>query len=147
MRTLRLARTALEAEGLILKRQAWQVALRVIFLAIALLFLGASLVMLHLVLYLALQPHVPPIGAAGILLGGDLFFVLIFALLALKGSPDPIAHEARMVRDQARAELAGIFTTAATLAPLAKRFGLTGILGALLTGAIANIVALWNKKT
>ncbi len=119
MRTLRLARVAAEAEGLLLRRRLRGIAIRAVLAAVALLFLTGAIAILHAYLYLRIRPMIGPEMALLAIAGGDAVLAIILGLLALYTPADRIATDAAMVRDRAMAEMRNAFTFSAMLRPLA----------------------------
>jgi uncharacterized membrane-anchored protein YhcB (DUF1043 family) len=136
MRTLRLARIAAQAEGLVLRRHVRRRAIQAVLGLIALIFLVSALAVAHLAGWLALVRVVRPVYAALIVLGVDVVLGVIFGLLAMRSTPDRIEREAILVRDQAKQQLAIAAATASTFAPVAKLMGLRHVSG-LVIGALA----------
>lgn len=118
MRTLRLARVAAEAEGLLLRRRLRRTAIRASLAAVAALFAIAAIAMLHVFVLLRLVPVWGPETAALSVGGGDLLLAIILALVATLSPSDRIATEAARVRDQALNEMRSVFTVTSLLRPL-----------------------------
>jgi hypothetical protein len=119
MRTLRLARVAAEAEGLLLRRRLRGIAIRAALAAVALLFLLGAIAVLHVYLYLRIRPLIGPQMALLAIAGGDAALAILLGLLAMRTPSDRIASDAVMVRDRAMAEMRSAFTVTAMLRPLA----------------------------
>ena len=136
MRTLRLARIAAQAEGLVLRRHLRRIIVQAILGAIAAVFLISALAVAHFAGWLALVRVVAPVYAALIVLGVDVVIAAILGLLAMRSSPDRIEREAVMVRDQAKQQLVIAAATASTFAPVARLMGLRHVSG-LVIGALA----------
>jgi hypothetical protein len=130
MRTVRLARVAAQAEILLLRRYVSVAARRAMFGAVAAVFALGVLILLHVVAVMALEAYasLPPIGAVAIVLGVDLALAIIFGLLASGSIADPIADEARRVRDQSIEQARQSLTLAAMLAPATRLVAQTGLL-------------------
>ncbi len=118
MRTLRLARVAAEAEGLLLRRRLRRIVIRAMLGGVAGVFLLGTLAMLHVYVWLRLRQSWPPETAALILAGCDLVVAAVIALFALWTPTDRIAAEAVMVRDKAMIEMRSAFSVASLLRPL-----------------------------
>ena|SRR5690348_4800214 len=109
MRTLRLARIALEAEGLRLRQRARRGVARVALLAMACGFLLAAAGFGHAAVWLWLRLHWEPPQAAGLMVGGDVVLATFFALLAARSSAGRIEREALDVRRRAIESAVGTY--------------------------------------
>ena len=69
------------------------------------------------------SPHFTSFVSAAIVLGVDLVLVLVFGLLASGAVKDPVAEEARALRDQSLAQLRESLQAAALLRPAARLLG------------------------
>jgi hypothetical protein len=118
MRTLRLARVAAEAEGLLLRRQMRRVVISALLACAATLFLAAALAMAHAAFWFHFAPAWGPVDAALVLFGIDVVIAAILGLLATRTPPDRIVEQARTVRDQALREMRSAFTLSTLLRPL-----------------------------
>lgn len=112
MRTLRLVRVAAEAERLRLKRQLRRTIARVVMGVACAVFATAALCVAHVVVWLALVPHVSPLGAALILLGIDVVVAVVLGLVAASDRASAVESESRQIRQRALAELKTSFTLA-----------------------------------
>jgi hypothetical protein len=110
-RTLRLARLAVEAEGLRLKRQLRRLAIRASLGGIALVFLVSALACIHFAAWLALARVMPPAWAAMVLAGSDMVIALILAAVARSDLPDQVENEAMAARQAAVRTLSGQIAT------------------------------------
>jgi hypothetical protein len=119
MRTLRLARVAAEAEGLLLRRRLRRIAIRAGLGAVAMLFLVGAATMLHVYAWVRLRPIWGPDITALALAGFDAVLAIIIALFALWTPSDRIASEAITVRDKAMVEMRSAFSITSMLKPLA----------------------------
>ncbi len=119
MRTLRLARVAAEAEGLRLRRRLRAIVIRAVLAAVAALFALGALALLHVYVWLRLDPLWGPETATLALAGGDAVVAIVIALFALRTPTDRIAISAVAVRDQALNEMRNVFTITSILKPLA----------------------------
>ena len=120
MRTVDLGRTAAQAEVLRLRRLIRRQVGRAVWAAVALVFVIAVLVMIHVVAYMLLATVVPAVAAAAIVLGFDVVMTALFAVLALRGAPDRVETEAKVIRDQALAEMKESLAITALLSPLTR---------------------------
>jgi hypothetical protein len=111
VRTLRLARLAVEAEGLRLKRRLRRLVVRASLGGGALIFLMGAIACLHFAGWLALAVVMPPAWAAMVLTGIDLVIALILASVARSELPDRMEIEAKAAREQAVRMLRGHITT------------------------------------
>jgi hypothetical protein len=125
MRTLTFTKVAVQAELMIIRRQATAVARRAVFALVAAVFGMGVLVLLHIIGYMALRQfaHIAPIYAALILLGVDLVFLAVFAMLASGEVADPVIEEARLVRDQSLMQVRESLTLAALIRPAGRFLG------------------------
>ncbi|MDE2580735.1 MAG: hypothetical protein KGL52_03800 [Rhodospirillales bacterium] len=106
MRTLRLARVAVEAETLRLRRVARGMAGRAVRASLALPFLLVGLGFLEVALWLYLDGRLKSWAAALVMAGANLALALLLALPALlRPAEDRIAREAAEVRRQAVAAI------------------------------------------
>ncbi len=126
MRTVELAKVAVAAESLRLRRVARRQSMRAAFGAGAAVFAVAVLVVLHVVGWHAMVGRLTPVQASLVLLAVDVLITAIFAVLAIRGAPDAIEEEAKAIRVQALAEMKRSLTVmgmAAEVAGLAIRTG------------------------
>ncbi|AQS87456.1 hypothetical protein AA101099_2940 [Neoasaia chiangmaiensis NBRC 101099] len=102
MKVIDLGQEALQAQGLVMKRQATRIARRVAYFLIAAVFGLFALVSVHGVLWaFALDVlHFNALGSACSVLGLDLLFVIIFGLLGTRRVADPVEFEAKVRRDR-----------------------------------------------
>lgn len=105
MRSVELAKVAVAAEGLHLRRFARRQAMRVAYGAGAAVFGLAALVVLHFAIYIVLARWLGPIWAVFIVLLLDAVGAGVLGALAFSGKPDAVEQEARDVRAQALIEL------------------------------------------
>jgi hypothetical protein len=142
MRTTRLARLAAEAEILLVRREIKTAIRRAIYGAVAAVFALGALILLHVLGYIALRQYaqLAPIGAAAIILGVDAAITLIFGLLASGAMKDPVAEEARMIRDQSLAQIKDTLTMAAVLKPAGRMLGRKHIYGLVLAALTARFL-------
>jgi len=134
MRTVRLARVAAQAEIILIRRTVAVAVRRAIYGAVAAVFALAVLTLLHILAVLALERFAAftPIIACAIVLGVDLVIAIIFGLLAAGEISDPVADEARQVRDQSLEQARQSLTLAALLAPATRMIAQTGLIRILI---------------
>ncbi len=142
MRTTRLARLAAEAEILLIRREIRTLINRAIYGAVAAVFGLFLLSALHVLAYMALRQYggLGPVVAAAIILAVDLIVTLVFSLLARGAMRDPVAEEARMLRDQSLAQIKDTLTIAAVLKPAGRMLGRKHIYGLALAAFTARFL-------
>jgi hypothetical protein len=141
LRLLSLARAAIEAEGLHLRRLARARGLQVA-LAVAAGVFVLLLLMLHLAAFAALRPGWGPAGAALAVAGLDLAVAFVLALAARRAGQDRIAEEARQVRQPAVRQIGDGAARALVLAPLLRgRKARTGLMGMAVTALLLGWLA------
>jgi hypothetical protein len=142
MRTTRLARLAAEAEILLIRREISTAMRRAVYGAVAAVFGLGVLVLLHVLGFLALGQFAKfsPLVASAIILGVDLVLAGVFALLASGAMKDPVAAEARLIRDQSLAQIKETLTMAAVLKPAGRLLGRKHIYGLVLAGLTARFL-------
>jgi hypothetical protein len=142
MRTTRLARLAAEAEILLIRREINTAMRRAVYGAVAAVFGLGVLVLLHVLGFLALEQFAKfsPLVASAIILGVDLVLAGVFALLASGAMKDPVAAEARLIRDQSLAQIKDTLTMAAVLKPAGRLLGRKHIYGLVLAGLTARFL-------
>lgn len=142
MRTTRLARLAAEAEILLIRREIKTIVNRAIYGAVAAVFALFLLGAVHVIAYMALRQYggLDPVIAAAIVLGVDLVVTAVFAVLANGAMKDPIAEEARMLRDQTLAQIKDTLTMAAVLRPAGRMLGRKHIYGLALAAFTARFL-------
>ncbi len=147
MRTLRLTQIAAKAEILLLRRQATVVFRRIAYGAVAVVFGLGVLILLHVIGYMALRQFagIAPFYGALIVAGVDLAFMLLFLLLASGKMADPVAAEARLVRDQSIEQVRESLTIAAMIRPAARILGRKQIYGAILAALTARFLGSRSK--
>ncbi len=147
MRTLTFTKLAAQAEILVLRRQATVVARRVAYGVVAAAFGVGVLVLLHIVGYMALVQFaaLAPFYAALIVLGVDLVFTLVFALMASGTIADPVLEEARLVRDQSLEQIRETLTIAALVRPAGRLLGRKHIYGVVLAALTARFLGGRSK--
>lgn len=120
MRSFRLARIALEAELLRLRRLARRTVVRVALAVVALPFLLATFGFLEVAFWSYVSQHFIPSSAALIVAGGNLLVGLILVLIAATLSDSRVEIEALKVRQQALEDVGRQLTVAALVAPVAR---------------------------
>ncbi|MDR3537519.1 MAG: hypothetical protein P4L71_13565 [Acetobacteraceae bacterium] len=122
MRTLRLARVAVEAEGLRLRSMARRIATRVLIGLLAMVFLAGAFVFAHVALWywLRLDYEWRQISTAAVLGGGDLVLAALLTLLATRTSPSRTEVEALEIRRRAWHGVASSMALSALLMPLLR---------------------------
>jgi len=107
MKVIDLGQEALAAQGSVMKRQATRIARRIAYFVVAAIFGLFALVSAHGLLWaFALDVfHFNALGAATLVFGLDLLFVIIFGLLGMRRLADPVEFEARVRRDRKFIEL------------------------------------------
>ncbi|MBN8875003.1 MAG: hypothetical protein J0H67_19375 [Rhodospirillales bacterium] len=128
MRTVRLARTAAEAEVLRLRLMVQRMVIRIIMAVIALIFAVGVLAFVHVALWYVLRLHadLTQIWTAVALGGGDLVIAALLLLLASRSTPSRAEEEALEVRKRAWEATMRTLALSAMLMP-ALRMG-TGML-------------------
>ena len=149
MRTTRLASVAAQSEILLLKRNARSGIRRGIYGAVAAVFGIGALILIHVLGYMALVQfaHFTSFVCAAIVLGVDLVLVLVFGLLASGAVKDPVAEEARALRDQSLAQLRESLQAAALLRPAARLLGRKHIYGLVLATLTARFLGSRSKAS
>ena len=142
MRLLQLARTAWDAEMLHLRRQARAHGFQAGYAAAALLFAIMLLVMLHVAGFSALAPSQGPVWAALIVGFVDLVLIALFGFLARRAGHDPVAIEAKLVRQEAVRQMRDGAARAAVLAPLLRSQSMKkGLAGAAVTALAVGLLS------
>ena len=111
MRTLSLARLAVEAEGLRFKRRLRRVAVRASLGTFALIFVVSAIACIHIAGWFALSRYLAPAWSALVLAGMDLVIALIFAQIARGDLHDAVEEEAKETREAAVRQLRGQIAT------------------------------------
>jgi uncharacterized membrane protein len=120
MRPVALARIAVQAEVIRLRAMASRIAVRVLLVVIALLFVIGAIVFAHIAAWLWLDR--PALASAGILGGVDLGVAVIFAILATRSGPGAPEREAIAVRRQALEGIGGTITLLRLVARMLQVF-------------------------
>jgi hypothetical protein len=142
VRTTRLARLAVEAEILLLRRELRTYIRRAVYGAVAAVFALAILTLLHVLGYMALRQlgGLSAVASAAIVLGVDVLVTVIFGILAAGATKDPVAEEARLLRDQSLAQIRDTLTMAAVLKPAGRLLGRKHIYGLVLAALTARFL-------
>ena len=115
--------------------------MRAIFGMIAMVFLLGTLILVHVVAYIALRPYLTPLLDGCALLAFDLVLTIIFGLLASRNTPDQIEIEAKLLREQALSEMKESLAIMALVGPLARiatrTLGAKGLYGMTLAALTA----------
>ena len=119
MRTVELAKVAVSAEALRLRRVARRQAFRAGFAMGAAIFALAILVVLHVVLFIIMRWWLSPILAILVVLAVDVIVAAILGMLAMRNTPDAVEQEAYQIRAQALIELKRSLTFMGTAAEVA----------------------------
>jgi hypothetical protein len=142
MRLLRLARAALEAEGLHLRRLARARGIQAALAAAAAVFALLLLLMLHVAIFAALVPGRGAVTAALYVAAGDLLLVGALLFAASRAGHDPVAEEALRVRQEAVRQLGDGAARLAVLTPLLRsQTAKKGMLGAALTALVVGLLS------
>jgi cobalamin synthase len=142
MRLLQLARAAWEAEGLHLRRLVRARGIQAGYGAAAALFLLMMVFMLHIAAFGWLQPQYGHVGAPAIIALGDAVIVGMLLFLASRAAHDPVAEEAKRVRQEAVQQLSDGAARVVVLAPLLKsQNAKKGLLGAALTALVVGLLS------
>ncbi|GBR09711.1 phage holin family protein [Asaia siamensis] len=102
MKVIDVGQEALKAQGEVMQRVAMRIGRRAAYFIIAAIFGLFALVSFHAVLWAFAYSvlHFSAFAAACSVLGIDLLFVIIFALLGTRNIADPVEFEARLRRDR-----------------------------------------------
>lgn len=142
MRLFRLASAAWGAERLHLRRLARAYGVQAGLAAAAGVFGLMLLMMMHLAAFAALAPGQGPVWAALIVGFVDLVLLAILGWAASRAKHDPIAMEARRLRDDAMRELGDGAAKAMVLAPLLRsQTAKKGLFGAAVTAAVIGLLS------
>ena len=116
MRTVELAKVAVAAETIRLRRIVHRQSMRVAYAAAAAVFAMALFAVLHVLIYLILRVWLPPVLSALIVLAFDAVAAAIFGSIALRNTPDAAQWEAEQIKAQAVAEIKRSLTVMAVAA-------------------------------
>jgi len=106
MRAFRLIALAAQAEGLLLRRQGEQMGRTAVLAVLSACFGGAALILLHLAGFIWLEAREGALIATLWLALVDSLIAGILLFLA-RPRPDPVADEARLLREQSLSMLVG----------------------------------------
>ena len=106
MRAFRLIALAAQAEGLLLRRQGALMGRTAVLAVLASCFGAAALLLLHLAGFIWLEAREGPLAAALWLALVDAVIAGLLLFLA-RPRPDPVAVEARVLREQSLSMLLG----------------------------------------
>lgn len=113
MRAVELAKVAASAEQLRIKRMVRRHGLQVAFWAAAGVFGVAVFVVLHVLIYNLLTPHMSSVLASLVLLAIDAVLAGVLVVVARRDRPDAVEEEARQIRQQALVEMRSTLTVTA----------------------------------
>jgi hypothetical protein len=105
VRPVDLGRVAAQAELLRVQHLLGRQIMRAVWAGVAVIFLIAMLVMLHIVAYLALQRVLIPLWDASAILGFDLVIAVLCGMVAARSTPSTLETDAKQIRDQALSEI------------------------------------------
>lgn len=137
MRSVKLARIAAQAEVLRLRHKTQRQIWRIIFAAVAAVFLLAMLAALHVAATMALTEYVRPVYAVLIVAGADLLIFLVCLLLALRDQPSAVERDAVLVRRDAQAQLMEAAALTTLVAPMLRMVGTRKVYGLALAALTA----------
>jgi hypothetical protein len=120
VQTIDLARASAAAEILLLKRMMRRQAMRVVFAAVAAVFLTGALILLHIVGFQALAPYLTPLEDTAVLLGVDVVIAAIFGVMAMRDVPDAIEVEAKQLRNRSLGAMKESLAIATLIGPMGK---------------------------
>ena len=106
-----------------IKRLVRRQVFRAAFGAVAAVFALGALILLHVVGYTAMVPSLTPLQASLVLLAIDVVIAAVFGILAARGAPDAVEQEAKLVRDQAIAEMRESMVVATLVGPVGRLAG------------------------
>lgn len=141
MRSFTLLKLAAQAEALRWRRTGRGYAIQAGLAAGAALFLLLLLVMLHAAAALALAKSQGAVTAVLIVAGVDLVIMAILGWLASRGAIDPVAVEAKRVRDEALGQVGDTAARGLMLAPLLRsQSAKKGLVGAAITAGLVGLL-------
>jgi len=108
-----------------IKRLVRRQVFRAVFGVVAAVFALGALILLHVVAYTALVPSLTPLEASLLLLAIDVAIAAVLGILAARDTPDPVEQEAKLVRDQAIAEMKESMAVTALVGPVGRLAGRT----------------------
>jgi hypothetical protein len=113
-------RAAAEAETLRLRAMARRMASRAVLAVVAILFMLAALVLVHVAAVLALAGHMDLLQAVLIVLALDLVVAVVLGLLAAHSAPSAAEREALVLRREAWRNLRQDFMLASVVSILVR---------------------------
>lgn len=122
MLPLRLARVALEAEGLRLNHRLRRTVISIAMGCVALALLMAALTFLHIGIWCWLRETLPGKYVAAILGGADVLLALVLVFLALRSTPGRVELEALQLRRRAMDDAAASLSFTTLLAQFINQF-------------------------
>jgi len=105
MRALGLLGVAARAEGIRLKREAGGRVRQATLLAVAALFAFAAVTFGHIAAWIWLERHTDAVQATLLLAVADLVLMAVLLAVALRSKADPLAEQARALRQQSLAAI------------------------------------------
>jgi len=105
MRALSLLGVAARAEGIRLKREVAGKLRQGILLAVAALFALAAVTFSHIAAWIWLEVHTDAVQATLLLAVMDLILMAVLLALALRSKADPVAEQAKALRQQSLAAI------------------------------------------
>ncbi len=119
MRTLRLTRIAVQAEGVRLRRRARRLVMQLVLAVIALPFLLAAFGFLEAAFWTFLIRHFQPEYCGLIIASSNILVSALLVVIAMaQGGDDRVALEAIQVRQRALESAGRTFTLAAIVGPV-----------------------------
>ncbi len=122
MRPFRLARIAVEAEGVRLRGMAARIATRAAFAIVAMVFLAGALVFAHLAAWYVLRTalDLSYLATAATLGGADLLLAIVLLVLASRSAPSRVEIDALEVRRRAIEGIGSAMSIIALLMPMLR---------------------------
>jgi membrane protein YdbS with pleckstrin-like domain len=122
MQPIRALRVAAEAEGLRLRSQAQRTAVRVAMGLIALVFLTAALVFLHLALWYVLRLALEwsQYSSAAVVAAVDIILAVLLGMMAARSSPGQVEREALEVRQRAMTSFGSTLAVSTMVIPVVR---------------------------
>lgn len=122
MQPIRALRVAAEAEGLRLRSQAQRTAVRVAMGLIALVFVTAALVFLHLALWYVLRLELAwnQYSAAAVVAAADIILAGLLGMMAARSSPSQVEREALEVRQRAMTSFGSTLAVSTMVIPVVR---------------------------
>ena len=145
MRSVELAKVAVSAEALRLRRLARRQSRRAAFGAAAAVFVLAALFGLHVLLWVALLNAMTPVLATLVVLGVDVALAAILGIMALRSAPGSVEEEALEIRNQATAELRRSLTAVGIASQAAGLFIRTRVQSTARRGAMSVAAGLASR--